>query len=815
MGLETEYAFNARWRDRASAARASKRPELEPLLAELLAVVRERNVNLPDRHPLGSFLANGSRFYIDCQTHPELCTPECRSPLEVVRWQAAGERMLAQCVLELEARHPELELSLRRGNVDYCSERTWGAHESYLHVRSRHLLETELIPHLVSRQIYTGGGGFDATARLMHFMLSPRVAFVGSRVGDAMSSEGCRGISHDKDEPLSREYERWHLICGDSNSSQLANYLKTGVTGLLVRLVDAGLIRGASLALERAPHAMRAISLDPDCTQRVRLADGREWSALEIQYAYLAQVERQVGAACMPDWAPTLIRRWKQVLEGLERDPDFASTRLDWAIKRALFRQHCEERGHHGTNLPRGEGLGAVLCEIDMRLGELGPRSLFERLERSGALNHRLPELGDAEIDAAIANPPPGGRAEARGRAIREYTRSRHTYHASWEAITPERGRRRIEFPDPFASEGAWAANHDGADMRELDRAIDFELRLDRGSAGYHGLDLGMAVEAFGSALRLVRGRAPAEQEGRARFWLASALQDSGRLERAARAIAPALAATDAIDDADTRVRLWTRHVVIEIERATPNARLDAIAARQAEVQQNAAGDSGRSRVALNAARLAGARGRFDEAADAAQRALELHRGDSIAFAVDAHLRWLACFTLRARRLDDARACFDIWSQREPSARDGYSATTLAAYLAELALIEERSDDAFQHAARAIARCESGGDHRCRIHAASTFLECAIEVGAHEEAAEIASELAFRLRRFETPYLRLAAFRALARWHRSANDRRAERRASAAAEAAARTLGAAFETDCYEKELRQGFDRPWAAGGGA
>jgi proteasome accessory factor A len=811
FGLETEYAFNVLYRD--LERRASERPDLEPYLRELLEILRALTLFLPDYHPQGIFTVNGSRIYIDCQTHPELATPECRTPLEVVCWQEAGERLLAQAVHELEARHPELEFTLRRGNVDYLNQCTWGAHESYLHVCSRHKLAQELMPHLVSRQIYTGAGGFDAKAPLLHFMLSPRTAFLGAAVGGPLSSEDTRGIVHEKDEPLSRDYRRWHLICGDSNASQLVNYLKVGITGLLVRLVDAGLIRAASIALENPLAAMKQISRDPDCGVRVKLADGREWSAIELQSEYFAQVDRHLGADCVPDWAPTLMRRWREVLDNLAGDPDWAATRLDWAIKRTLFRDICEKRGSDGIDLVRGEGLGAVLCELDMRLGEVGPRGFFAEFERAGVLNQRLPELEDAAIERAMQSPPPGGRAAARSRAIRKFQARRENARAIWEHARVLRATRYLAFNDPFAPRGVWTARNPDTDAPIAAPQSNLARRESRGIAHYRALEMTQAARELSAAARIARERELADEEASARVWLASSLQDCGQLEAAHAAILPALALCDRVTNLDTRVRLWTRHAVIEIERARPVAELESTLARQAQVVSEGLPNFGQSRVRINDARYAGARGRFAEAFEIARDAHQLHGGDRCNFAIDAHLRWIAYFALRSRELDAAKHCFAEWRRHAASPSEHYSATTHAAFSAELALIEERHDEALTHARRALATSARARDHRCRVHAATTFIESALAAQETDAVAEIAVELGTTLRRFETPYRRLAAFRALARWQRQRGDARAERRAMASARGIAHALGTAFGASCYEEELAKGLERLWAAGG--
>src|SRR5579871_6828309 len=46
-----------------------------------------------ETHLVNAVLTNGARYYVD-HAHPEFSTPECADPLEVVRFDKAGEEVL-------------------------------------------------------------------------------------------------------------------------------------------------------------------------------------------------------------------------------------------------------------------------------------------------------------------------------------------------------------------------------------------------------------------------------------------------------------------------------------------------------------------------------------------------------------------------------------------------------------------------------------------------------------------------------------------------------------------------------------------------
>jgi proteasome accessory factor A len=88
MGIESEYAFaQVGTRDRMFDSRNA--------LVTLIEIARRELVNLPDAAACGLFLSNGSRLYLDAGNHPELSTPECPDPWEVVRYTLAGENILS------------------------------------------------------------------------------------------------------------------------------------------------------------------------------------------------------------------------------------------------------------------------------------------------------------------------------------------------------------------------------------------------------------------------------------------------------------------------------------------------------------------------------------------------------------------------------------------------------------------------------------------------------------------------------------------------------------------------------------------------
>jgi proteasome accessory factor A len=502
FGLETEYAV-------VPLDGGGNPVRKDEVLGQLMNLAARRLVHLPGRFSSGVFLGNGSRLYVDCGNHPELATPECTDPWEAVRYVLAGDRILAGLIHGLVSRSRRLaKAHLFKANVDYSGQgTTWGSHESYLHRADPAALPADLVPHLASRLVYTGAGGFDNRSPGIEFRASPRVGHLQQVVSAA--STHSRGIFHTKNETLSGPgYNRLHILCGESLSSETAAWLRTGTTALVVALAEAGLRPGAAVELAAPLEAMRDFAADPELKAAAALKRGGTISALGIQRHYLAMAEARLGEAFFPPWAEDVCRRWRGILDDLESsDPDLAR-KLDWAIKLALYRNKAEKRGlrwesfrawnqalrdmqeklgdegkqagprldrlleahaaadggrlrlapvlaAHGLaweSLPAFLKLRRELFEADLRFAEVGGSGVFAALDRAGVLQHEVPGVGDAE--RAAVEPPKRGRARLRGECIRRLA-GRDGASCDWAGVWDSEGRF-LDLSEPFQEKEEW-----------------------------------------------------------------------------------------------------------------------------------------------------------------------------------------------------------------------------------------------------------------------------------------------------------------------------------------------------------------------
>jgi proteasome accessory factor A len=504
MGVETEYAISA-------LTHQGKNFDRQRLLEMFLRAARTQLPHIPD-FDNGMFLQNGARFYGDTGQHPELSTPECTDPLAVVEHIRAGECILRNLAKSLEGTVQEIsEVQLFRTNVDYSETKaTWGCHESYLHRANPSKLPAQIIPHLVSRLIFSGAGGFWPLSNGLDFSLSPRVAHLVHEVSD--DSTHNRAIFHTKNETLAGNgYHRLHVICGESLCSETASWLKLGTTALVVTLIEADACEPGGVQLRAPLKAMQIFAKDSQCRQAVQLQNGQYLTAVQIQRHYLGRAEANIGRQFMPEWADTVCRSWRLILDQLECSPGALNTTLDWAIKRSLFEHWARKRGisweslsqwshvlswiHFALaetayrdkpvsadfilgpdspiksmvvtltpflenvglrweNLRRFIALRHELQEIDMRFGQLSEKGIFSSLDKAGLLHHRLPGICDEASSVNI--PPAAGRARVRGEFVKQHANHRNRYCCDWQGVWDWQEKRVMDLSDPFETTERW-----------------------------------------------------------------------------------------------------------------------------------------------------------------------------------------------------------------------------------------------------------------------------------------------------------------------------------------------------------------------
>jgi len=434
-GLENEYGVTCTLRGQR---RLSPDEVARYLFRRVVSWGRSSNV----------FLANGARLYLDVGSHPEYATPECDSIEDLVAHDKAGERILEQLVESAEQRLAEEgirgDIYLFRNNTDSAGN-SYGCHENYLtqrHDDLSHYSEV-LIPFLVSRQIYAGAGKVLQTARGAQFSMAQRAEHIWEGVSSATTRS--RPIINTRDEPHadSDRYRRLHVIVGDSNMSEYATYLKVGATALILRMLEDPTVVLRDMTLENPIRAIREISHDPTCRRRVRLANGREASALEIQIEYLNRALRYADNHDLNPQEKQSLDMWEHVVTGLEHDPLSLDREIDWVTKHNLIERY---RDRH--DLPLSHPRVALL---DLQYHDISrSRSVFYKMQRAGLVER---VVTDADIEEAVDTPPQTTRARLRGEFIRRAKERKRDYTVDWVHLKlNDQAQRTVLCKDPLRS---------------------------------------------------------------------------------------------------------------------------------------------------------------------------------------------------------------------------------------------------------------------------------------------------------------------------------------------------------------------------
>src|SRR5437763_11269502 len=309
FGLENEYGVTCTLRGQR---RLSPDEVARYLFRRVVSWGRSSNV----------FLENGARLYLDVGSHPEYATPECDSIYDLVVHDKAGERILEQLLQFAEQRLREEGIRgviyLFKNNTDSAGN-SYGCHENYLTSRRDdfgHYAEV-LIPFLVSRQIYAGAGKVLQTARGAMFSMSQRAEHIWEGVSSATTRS--RPIINTRDEPHAdaERYRRLHVIVGDSNMSEVTTLLKVGSANLVLEMIEQG-VQFRDFSLDNPIRAIREISHDLTGRRPVRLAGGREASALDIQREYYARAAEHVARRSPDPIAERVIELWGRTLDSIE-----------------------------------------------------------------------------------------------------------------------------------------------------------------------------------------------------------------------------------------------------------------------------------------------------------------------------------------------------------------------------------------------------------------------------------------------------------------------------------------------------------------
>jgi proteasome accessory factor A len=435
FGLENEYGVTCTFRGQR---RLSPDEVARYLFRRVVHWGRSSNV----------FLENGARLYLDVGSHPEYATPECDRVLDLVAHDKAGERILEALLSAAEVRLHEEGISgdvyLFKNNTDSAGN-SYGCHENYLVARQGEFsrMADVLIPFLVTRQVICGAGKVLHGPRGAVYCISQRAEHIWEGVSSATTRS--RPIINTRDEPHAdaERFRRLHVIVGDSNMSEFTTFLKVGITDLVVRMVEENNVM-RDLTLENAIRAIREISHDITGKRKVRLATGRELTAVEIQREYFDKAVRFIDRRGGDEVTTRVLAEWGAALDALaNQDLERLVTKIDWVAKHRLLESYREK---HGLSLahPRIALMDLAYHEVNRN------RGLYYVLERRGKMERVVSEK---DVSRAMREPPQTTRAKLRGEFIRQAKLKRRDYTVDWVHLKlNDQAQRTVLCKDPFRS---------------------------------------------------------------------------------------------------------------------------------------------------------------------------------------------------------------------------------------------------------------------------------------------------------------------------------------------------------------------------
>lgn len=425
------------------------------------------NVIVYDPQDIGRrFLAeNGGCIYIDLN-HLEICLPEVLSAEDHL---AAWHAMLAlarQAQVAAAAELPQgQELHVLVNNSDSLGH-SYGSHLNFLVTRTawdnlfrrklHHLLF--LASYQVSSIVFTGAGkvGAENGAPTVDFQISQRSDFFETLTSEMTTFR--RPLVNSRDEALCGRSQpaaprepadvmaRLHCIFFDSNLQHVAHLLKVGVMQMILTLVEAEEV-DTSLVLDDPLDAVLRWSHDPELSATARTTDGRQLTAVELQFRFLekaaAFAERGGFDGIVPDHA-NILKLWEDTLAKLQaRDLDALARRLDWVLKERVLRQAMDSRPGLTWDSP-------AIRHLDQIYGSLDPeQGLFWACQRAGKVDRLVP---DERIQQLTDNPPEDTRAWTRAMLLRRAGADR-VDDVDWDRVrvrSAHGGYRTVDLPSPL-----------------------------------------------------------------------------------------------------------------------------------------------------------------------------------------------------------------------------------------------------------------------------------------------------------------------------------------------------------------------------
>lgn len=286
-----------------------------------------------------------------------------------------------------------------------------------------------LVGHLISRQVWSGAGWVDDAAK---FYLSQKAGacnrvfssgLLGSRpminVANILEAYLMSVFSVRRFKRLLARRQRLQVTLADASMCEEAEYMRLATTRLIIDAAESG-VRFDVPRFWRPIKVLAKLNRG-GVVQVIARHRGESLTAIDIQRRYLDGVRRYVErSGFQNEEVDEILRRWEEILDQLDFNPEDLVGRVDWVTKRFLL-------------LETGDDLAKVSKRmIDLKYHELSPRGYFNRLAETGIVQRIV---SDEEVESAMRVPPASTRAAQRGRYIREFAGTSIPVAAAWDSV--------------------------------------------------------------------------------------------------------------------------------------------------------------------------------------------------------------------------------------------------------------------------------------------------------------------------------------------------------------------------------------------
>ncbi|MFW7379053.1 MAG: proteasome accessory factor PafA2 family protein [Oligoflexus sp.] len=231
--------------------------------------------------------------------------------------------------------------------------------------------------------------------------------------------------------------QRFQVSFSDSNRCQFAEFLKLGLTGLVVRMADEGYLDDAP-QINNPREALAIVSREDSLEKMIPLQNGGEMSVMDIQRWYLRRMQEIVKDEheLLDLEVLELLRLWEETLDRLASDPLSLIGRIDWITKKYLLSEAGGDLDFWARK------------KIDIRYHELGA-GYFEVIQERGLT---LDLYGSDEIEEAVTRPSSPKRVKLRSRLIKSLALQQKPMTVSWSQIKIGRWRPKVIRLDEFTA---------------------------------------------------------------------------------------------------------------------------------------------------------------------------------------------------------------------------------------------------------------------------------------------------------------------------------------------------------------------------